>query len=327
MKLSIKIEYWPVKGHFTIARSQLIDVGVLTVMLQDGAFIGRGECRPYPRYGETPASVMAQIENLRPDIESGLSKKALQNALPAGAARNALDCALWDLECKRRKSTIWDLWQTPRPTPQATAFTLSLDSPANMAKAAKTAKDFNLLKLKVEAARMDAQISAVAAARPDCRMIIDANESLSFNDVKTLTAHPCRTQFALIEQPLHDDIIDDSNLSALSGPPICADESLHTLKDLPRLKALGYGAVNIKLDKCGGLTAARTLTAEAKAQGFVIMGGCMLSTSLAVAPMAAFMSNFDIIDLDGGALLERDREFGLKYKNGHVYPPKPELWG
>lgn len=174
---------------------------------------------------------------------------------------------------------------------------------------------------------MSAQIAAVAAERPDCRMIIDANESLNIEDVKELMNHRMQAQFALIEQPLHDDIIGDNDLSALGGPPLCADESLHTLGDLSRLKALGYRAINVKLDKCGGVTAARQLIIAAKEQGFIIMGGCMLSTSLAVAPMAALMEDFDIIDLDGGALLARDRKFGLKYEKGHVYPPSPELWG
>jgi len=327
VKLSIKIEHWPIAGHFTISRSRLTDVCVLTVSLQDGPYIGRGECRPYPRYGETAESVSAQIETLRRDIEAGLTRGKLQNALPAGAARNALDCAFWDLECKRKERSIWEIWGQARPPAKPTAFTLSLDSPDAMAKTAKKASEFQLLKLKVSADKMDKQIKAVAIARPDSRFIIDANEGLTAQDIKRLITHPAREQIALIEQPLHNDIIDDNDLSRLNGPPLCADESLHGIDDLPRLKALGYQAINIKLDKCGGVTAARRLITAAKTQGFILMGGCMLSTSLAVAPMAALMDDFDIIDLDGGALLQRDRPHGLAYKNGHVHPPTTALWG
>jgi L-alanine-DL-glutamate epimerase-like enolase superfamily enzyme len=327
VKLSIKIEYWPIKGHFTIARSRLTDVCVLTVTLQDGPYIGRGECRPYPRYGETADSVKAQIEHIRSDIEAGLSRESLLTSLAAGAARNAVDCALWDLEAKRQDCTIWELWGQTRPLPKPTAFTLSLDSSDKMGKAAQDASAFHMLKLKVDAARMSAQIKAVTSARPDCRLIIDANESLCADDVQRLMRHSSRRQIALIEQPLHNDIVNETDFSGFDGPPLCADESLHRIDDLPRLKALGYKAVNIKLDKCGGVTAARRLIKAAKDQGFLLMGGCMLSTSLAVAPMAALMNDFDIIDLDGGALLQLDRVNGLDYTSGHVAPPRPELWG
>jgi len=196
-----------------------------------------------------------------------------------------------------------------------------------MAKAAKTAADFNLLKLKVSALDMTAQIMAVTSARPDARLIIDANESLNIKNLTELMTHNAKDQIALIEQPLHDEIILEHDLSGLNGPPICADESLHNIDDLPKLKSLGYRAVNIKLDKCGGVTAARQLITAAKEQGFLLMGGCMLSTSLAVAPMAALMEDFDVVDLDGGALLERDRSHGLIYEKGRVYPPQSQLWG
>lgn len=315
------------RGHFTISRSRLTHVAVVTVTLKDQAFVGRGECRPYPRYGETAESVAAQIESIRQDIEAGMSREDLIARLPAGAARNAVDCALWDLACKRRGQSIWQIWQQRRPSPKPTAFTLSLDTPDAMAKAAKDAASFHLLKLKVSAADITDQIRATAKARPDASFIIDANESLNIEDLTVLMTHPAKDQIVLIEQPLHNDIILEHDLSPLNGPPICADESLHNIDDLPKLKALGYGAVNIKLDKCGGVTAARQLIAAAKDQGFLLMGGCMLSTSLAVAPMAALMADFDVVDLDGGALLQRDREDGLAYKNGCVYPPRAALWG
>jgi len=176
------------------------------------------------------------------------------------------------LECKRSGQTIWDIWQQTRPAPKATAFTLSLDNPEAMAKAAKEAAEFSLLKLKVSAAEMSAQIMAVASARPYAQLIIDANESLDVKDLTALMAHSAKDQIALIEQPLHNDIISHNNLSGLHGPPICADESLHNIDDLPKLKALGYSVVNIKLDKCGGVTAARQLRRD-RAHGLIYENG------------------------------------------------------
>ena len=327
MKLSIKTESWPIKGHFTISRSSLTQVAVVTVTISNDSIVGRGECRPYARYNETTESVTTQIETLRAEIESGLSIKDLQRRLPAGAARNAVDCALWDFNCKAQGRSIWDISGASKPSPQPTAFTLSVDTSAAMAKAAISASDFNILKLKVDAVRIFDQIQAVAKARPNTQLIIDANEALSAPQVYALAAHPHAKQIAMIEQPLHDDIIHDHSFHDYDGPPLCADESFHGVDDLSALKALGYKAVNIKLDKCGGFTAALDLISTAKAHHFQIMGGCMLSTSLAVAPMAALMSAFDVIDLDGGALLARDREHALSYKKGRVYPPSPELWG
>lgn len=327
MNLTIKIESWPIRGHFTISRSSLTDVKVVTVEIFNGTAIGRGECRPYARYNETPEIVAAQIEAQRATIESGLSAEKLQRLMPAGAARNALDCALWDLRCKVEKTSIWDLIGTARPSPHPTAFTLSVDTPDAMARAAKKALNFKILKLKVDRKRVARQLQAVAEARPDCRFIVDANEALLSPDVYALAQHKAHTQIAMIEQPIHDKLINEHSFHDYNGPPLCADESIHNVDDLPRLKALGYKAVNIKLDKCGGFSGALKLIKAAKEQGFLLMGGCMLSTSLAVAPMAALMDNFDVIDLDGGALLEKDRKEGLIYENGKVHPPSPQLWG
>ena len=289
MKLTIKIESWPIRGHFTISRTSLTSVDVVSVAISDGQFIGRGECRPYARYDETPQSVAAQIENLRDIVQTGVSREGLIDLLPAGAARNALDCALWDYECKSSAQDIWSLIGCPRPKPQPTAFTLSVDSPEQMTKAAKNASDFMILKLKVDAKRFADQITAVATARPECRLIVDANEALQAKDVLSLARHPYRKHIALIEQPLHDDIVADHSFRDYDGSLLGADESFHGHDDLQRLKELGYGARNIKLDKCGGLTAALAIIKAAKASGFYLMGGCMLSTSLAVAPMAAIM--------------------------------------
>ena len=327
MKLSIKTESWPIKGHFSISRSSLTDVELVLVEILDGQVIGRGECRPYSRYNETAQSVIEQIEHIRREIESGLSVKELQKLLPAGAARNAVDCALWDLRCKTEGRSVWDIIGQVKPAPKDTAFTLSCDTPSAMAKAAVQASMFNILKLKVDAQRITEQIEAVAKVRPKSRFIIDANEDLKAADVYTLAAHVNAPQIALIEQPLHDNIVRNHSFHDYTGPPLCADESFHGIENLEPLKALGYKAVNIKLDKCGGFTAAMHLISEAKKHGFMTMSGCMLSTSLSVAPMAVIMDMFDIIDLDGGALLERDRAYGLKYEKGKVHPPLANLWG
>ena len=327
MKFSIKIESWPIRGHFTISRSSLNSVDVVTVQISDGHVTGRGECRPYSRYNETAESVSAQLDKVRHSVQDGLDHDRLRSMLPAGAALNALDCALWDYQCKSSTRTIWNVLGIPRPKPQATAFTISIDRPEHMATAAKKASDFEILKIKVDDKRFAEQITAVATTRPDCRLIVDANEALQVEDVYALATHPHREHIVLIEQPLHDNIVQDHCFKDYNGPMLCADESFHSLKDLSTLKQLGYRAINIKLDKCGGLTTALDIVNAAKASGFYLMGGCMLSTSLAVAPMAAIMEMFDIIDLDAGALLEKDRDHGLRYNIGQVHPPTPALWG
>lgn len=327
MKLAIKIEHWPIKGHFTISRSSLTSVEVVTVRLGDDHVTGRGECRPYSRYNETAQSVCVQLETLRHSIQDGLSHNQLTSMLPAGAARNALDCALWDYACKSSAQTIWDILDVPQPKPQPTAFTISIDHPDEMARAAKKASDFEILKIKVDEKRFAEQITAVAIARPECRLIVDANEALQVHDVYALAKHPYREHIALIEQPLHDNIVRDHGFQDYDGPILCADESFHGIQDILPLKQLGYGAINIKLDKCGGLSKALDIIQAAKESDFYLMGGCMLSTSLAVAPMATIMDMFDIIDLDSGALLAKDRDNGLTYKMGQLHPPTPALWG
>ena len=327
MKLSINIESWSIRGHFTISRSTLTKVDIVCVEISDGLITGRGECRPYSRYNETPQTVAGQIERLRDVIEMGITHDDLIAILPAGAARNALDCALWDFACKSSDKNIWSLTGITPPKPQATAFTISIDSSDNMAVAAKKASDFDILKIKVDAKRFKNQITAVATARPNCRLIVDANEALKADDVFSLADHPYREHITLIEQPLHDDIVRNHSFATYDGPTLCADESFHGIDDLMTLKQLGYGALNIKLDKCGGLSSALKIIKAAKATGFSLMGGCMLSTSLAVAPMAAIMDLFDIIDLDAGALLSQDRDNGLTYEKGRVHPPQSSLWG
>ena len=306
MKLTIEIENWPIRGHFAISRSKIDHVTLCVVTLSHDGYKGRGECRPYARYNETAESVSVQILSIKDDIENSTPEALSQNInqiLPAGAARNALDCAIWDLRCKIAGQNIWHILGTPMPSPQMTAYTLSADDPELMAQKACEVPDFTHLKLKVDRSRLNEQITAVAKARPDARYIIDANEALKGEDVFALAHHPMADKIVLIEQPIHNDDVDHYDFSSYHGPQLCADESLHTAQDLTRLKSLGYGAVNIKLDKCGGLTEALSLIKQAREMEFELMAGCMVATSLAIAPFAAIMDQFDYIDLDGGCLL------------------------
>ena len=325
--LKIETEIWPVAGAFRISRSSLTEIAVVTVTLTEGSHIGRGECRPYARYNETPESVTAQIENIRHDIVKDLSIKNLQTLLPAGAARNAVDCALWGLKAKQMNQSVSGLIGISKPRPRKTAFTLSIDTPEKMRHAALRASSYPLLKIKIGGYDGLAACLAIMEARPDAELIIDANEALnaeSLNDFQTaLWGKPV----IMIEQPLpqaHDELIANTPKTL---PIYCADESLHTAKDLDRLWRVGYRAVNVKLDKCGGLTAGLELMQAAKAKGFVIMAGCMVGTSLAMAPIMMLESFADYIDLDGPLLLAKDRKKGLRYEGPIIYPPSQELWG
>jgi len=317
---------YPVRGVFRISRSAKTQIDVIEVTVQDGAHFGRGECRPYARYDETPESVRDQIEALGNIVEKNISRDELQNIMPAGAARNAVDCALWDLEAKRQNRRVYEMAGLPKPAPLRTAFTLSLDTPNNMALAAQRARAFNCLKIKVAAKDAIDCAKAVMNARPDAELIIDANEALPPNKLLAFRRAFDGWPVLLIEQPFH---ADSPNLITQPDalPIICADEALHTADDLERLWAQGYRAVNIKLDKCGGLTAGIALMARARKMGFVTMAGCMVGSSLALAPMMMLAQYADVIDLDGPSLLARDCADGLKYEGQIVHPPKPDLWG
>ncbi|WP_017930777.1 dipeptide epimerase [Robiginitomaculum antarcticum] len=320
------VQNYPVKGVFRIARDTKTQIDVVEAHIGRGGLTGRGECRPYARYDETPDSVISQIETIRPQIESGAQRSALQDLLPAGAARNALDCAFWDLEAKAADRPVWTLAGLPPPQPLRTAFTLSLDTPEAMAKAAKSAAQYKVLKIKI--GRKDGLdcAKAIMTARPDAELIVDANEALDPNELSVFRHELRDWPVLLIEQPVRAGYIDAfNNPDAL--PILCADEALHEQSDLARLWAQGYRAVNIKLDKCGGLTAGICLMREAKDMGFVTMAGCMVGSSLAMAPMFLLAQLADIVDLDGPALLSRDINHGLKYKKDLVFPPSPELWG
>ncbi len=322
LTIGASIERWPIAGSFVIARGAKREATVVVAEASDGTVTGRGECVPDARYGETVESVRAAILAL-----GGLSNRAeLQRHMPAGAARNAVDCALWDYEAKlsgRRASALAGL---SAPAPCFTAYTISLADPQTMAaKAAAAAETMPLLKIKLGGERDAERMRAVRHACPGARLIADANEAWTGDMLGGLMAVAAEAGFELIEQPLPAG--GDAMLASVPRVvPVCADESLHARADLPSL-ADRYDAVNIKLDKSGGLTEALALLAEARALGFKIMVGCMVATSLAMAPAVLVAQGADWVDLDGPLLLARDREPALHYDGAMVHPPTPQLWG
>ncbi len=325
-RLELIRQSWPIIGDFRIARGAKTHAHTLTAHLHENGKTGRGECVPYGRYGESIESVTTQIKSVRESIERGLSREMLQNALPAGAARNALDCALWDLEAKLTGVPVWQRAGVPGPKPVNTALTISIAAPKIMAKKAKPSKNFTLLKLKLAGDGQDLErLAAIHAVRGDARLILDANEGLTITRLKNLLPKLARFNVVLIEQPLPTN--EDQALAGLVSPiSLCADESLHTSADLQRLAGL-YDAVNIKLDKTGGLTGAITLVKEARALNLKIMLGCMVGTSLGMAPSLVLGGMADFIDLDGPLLLQTDRQPGLRYEGALVHPPDATLWG
>ena len=323
--LSVRSEGWPIAGAFTISRGSKTEAEVVVAEISDGAFVGRGECTPYPRYGETVAGVAAAIAGLADDIRRGLDRSALQHALPAGAARNALDCAFIDLEAKRANRPAHELLGLAAPRPRLTAYTISLGPPEAMAKAAAAASARPLLKVKLGGARDPERIAAVRNAAPGAELIVDANEGWRAENLSANLAACAAAGVTLIEQPL--PAADDAALAAIARPvPVCADESVHDRATLRTL--LGkYDAVNVKLDKAGGLTEALALAAEARTLGFDLMIGCMIATSLAIAPALLVAEHARVIDLDGPLLLARDRPDGLRYDGSIVHPASRALWG
>lgn len=322
-RLEFRIEKWPILGAFTISRGAKTEAAVIVVEISEGPATGRGECVPYARYGESLESVAQEIERLAPEI-AGMDRAALQRAMHAGAARNAIDCALWDLEAKREATSIAKLAGLAAPSPVATAYTLSLDTPQKMAAAAKESAR-PILKLKVGAAGDLERLRAVRAAAPDAMLIVDANEGWNAKNLRENLEACAKEKVALIEQPLPAD--DDDALRGIDRiVPICADESFHDRTSFAKLDGK-YDAVNIKLDKTGGLTEAILVAQEAEARGMQIMIGCMVSTSLAMAPALLLANRAKFIDLDGPLLLAKDREHGLRYEGSTVFPPTPALWG
>jgi L-Ala-D/L-Glu epimerase len=324
-KLAVRHESWPIAGRFTISRESRTIADVLVAEIEERNVIGRGECVPYGRYGESIGSVKRSIEHLTDAIEGGLGLDDLQAELPAGAARNALDCALWDLEAKLAHRPVWELAGLAPPGPVTTAYTLSLDTVEKMASAARAEAGRPLLKLKLAGPQDLARVHAVRANAPKARLIVDANEGWTAEDYSRLAPDLAGLGVELVEQPLPAN--EDGLLADLAHPvPVCADESCHDRASLARLAGL-YDAVNIKLDKTGGLSEALALRREALAAGYRIMIGCMVGTSLAMAPALILAEGADFVDLDGPLLLARDRWPGLAYDGSRIAPATPALWG
>lgn len=323
--LTATTEKWPLKKPFRISRGVKTDALVVLVRITCGNDVGRGECLPYPRYGESLDSVLAQIESVREALEAGCDRNELQQLLPAGAARNALDCALLDLECKQHGERAWQRLGVKTPQAVTTAYTLSLDEPGNMAMAAGENRHRALLKLKLGPENAAACVSAVRAAAPDARLIVDANEAWSLDEFLAAREIFAGNGVEMVEQPLpagQDDLLQGLSLPFLLG----ADESCHTHADLDYLASI-YQVVNIKLDKSGGITEATRMVVEAKRLGLEIMVGCMLTTSLSMAPAMMITRDARFVDLDGPLLLKYDRDPGLEYVNDQVHPPAATLWG
>jgi len=313
------------RGVFRIARGSYTEITVVVVEIREGHALGRGECRPYPRYGETPENVIASIEALQPALQAGLGREELLAALPPGAARNAIDCALWDLEAQKTGQPVWRLAGLPPPVALTTAYTLSIATPAQLALEAKKEANRPLLKLKLAGEGDLARVEAVRSHAPKSRLIVDANEAWSRDDYLELAPALARLGVELLEQPFSAGA--DLALAELPRPvPVCADESCHAADSLNRLVGL-YDAVNIKLDKTGGLTEALRAKTLAETLGFSVMVGCMVATSLAMAPAFLLAQGVAYVDLDGPLLLERDRQSGLRYEGSRVFPPDEALWG
>lgn len=325
LELEIEIESYPIAGRFVISRGAKTEARVIVVTLRDGRYAGHGECVPYGRYGESIESVVATIETQRTSIEGGLDRMALQTLMPPGAARNAVDCALWDLEAKRSGTRAWRAAGLPRLAPLVTAYTLSVGTPEDMRAAALRAANRPLLKIKLAGAGDAARLAAVREGAPHATLIVDANEAWREENLAENLAICARFDVALAEQPLPAGA--DSLLGRITRPiPVCADESAHDAAGLAALKDR-YDFVNIKLDKTGGLTGALAMARAARDLGFGIMAGCMVGTSLSMAPAALIGQMADYVDLDGPLLLAHDRVPGLVYEGSALTPPEPAVWG
>jgi L-Ala-D/L-Glu epimerase len=320
-----RMESWPIAGSFTISRGAKREaVTVVAEVSQDG-LIGRGECVPYPRYGETPEATLETLRAVADAIAGGLTREALQSAMPPGAARNALDCALIDLAAKRASQRAWTFLGRSEPKACTTAYTISLGTPEAMAEATAKAAHRPLLKIKLGGDGDPARIAAVHRAAPKSELIVDANEAWTAENLEQNLNACAEAGVILVEQPLPAG--QDDLLGRIKRPiAVCADESVHDRKSLDGLRGR-YDAVNIKLDKTGGLTEALAMADAARVLGFDIMVGCMVATSLSMAPATLLTPLARFIDLDGPLLLARDRDHGLRYEGSLVYPPDAALWG
>jgi L-alanine-DL-glutamate epimerase-like enolase superfamily enzyme len=325
LDLAVAVERWPTSGGFAISRGVKHEAAVVVATITDGVHSGRGECVPYARYGESVEGVVAAIEACAERVAGGLSRAGLLEELPPGAARNALDCALWDFEAKSSGRSASALAGLGTLKPVLTALTLSLASPEAMAKKAREASSYPLLKLKLGGDGDAERLAAVRDAAPSARLIADANEAWRPEELERLLDAAALAGVELIEQPLHAS--DDEILQHIERPvPICADESVHDRASLEGIAAR-YDAVNIKLDKTGGLTEALALKRGAEALGFKVMVGCMVATSLSMAPALLLAQGADWVDLDGPLLLARDRIPGLSYRGSALAPAEPGFWG
>ena len=325
LTLAATIERWPIAGSFTISRGAKTEAVVVVASISDGVHTGRGECVPYPRYGETPDGTLAAILSMQGQLQAGLKRFQLQTVMPPNAARNAIDCALIDWEAKSRGLRAWDLLRLSEPQPCITAYTISLGTPHTMAASAAKAAHRALLKIKLGGDGDPERIAAVRVAAPHAELIVDANEAWTPQNLAANIDACAAAGVTLIEQPLpagHDEALAGIRRSV----PICADESVHDRASLAGL-AGRYDAINIKLDKTGGLTEALAMADAAKALGLDIMIGCMVATSLAMAPAMLIAQSARVVDLDGPLLLARDRAHGLRYDGSSVGPPEQELWG
>jgi L-Ala-D/L-Glu epimerase / N-acetyl-D-glutamate racemase len=324
-ELSVRVERWPIRGGFTISRGSKREAVVVVATIREGPHQGRGECVPYARYGESVEGVVQSIEACGPGIAQGLDRADLQALLPAGAARNAVDCALWDLEARRSGQSVAELAGLAALHAVETAFTISLAAPEEMAARARDTASYPLLKLKLGGDGDEERLAAVRQAVPNARLIADANEAWRASNLERLLASARAAGVELIEQPLPAS--DDEALEHIDRiVPLCADESVHDRASLAAI-ARRYDAVNIKLDKTGGLTEALATATEARRLGLKIMVGCMVATSLAMAPALLLAQDADFVDLDGPLLLERDRVPGLAYSSGTIMPAPAALWG
>ena len=325
LKMEIMVERWPIAGAFTISRGSKTEAAVVLCILTDGDYVGRGECVPYARYGESLDSVCGEIEKLRDALLNGATREDLPALIGAGAARNAIDCALWDLEAKRSGKLVADMVGLPPLRDLTTAVTVSFGNAQAMAASAAAFAGRPLIKVKVGGDNDAERIRLVAEAAPASRIIIDANEGWSGDNIVENMLAAAKAGVVLIEQPLPAG--KDEILAEIPHPvPVCADESAHGTDDLHTL--LGrYDSINIKLDKTGGLTEALRMQKRARELGFGIMVGCMVGTSLAMAPATLVAQDADFVDLDGPLILKEDRDPGLVFEGSRVSPPEPELWG
>lgn len=325
MKLTVREDVFPIAGAFTISRGTRTESRVVTVELERDGIRGWAECYPYARYDETVDSVIAQIEAMTPKLADGMDRLALQDAMPPGAARNGLDCAFWDFEAKASGKRVWELAGLPEPGPEITAYTLSLGEPDAMRTKAAENAHRPLLKIKLGGAGDIDRLRAVREGAPNAKIVVDANEGWDAETYARIAPVVLELGVAMVEQPL--PAADDGALAGIDRPLlVCADEACHDRASLPALVGK-YDMINIKLDKTGGLTEALALKAEAEAQGFQVMVGCMIGSSLGMAPATLVAQGCAVVDLDGPLLLAADRDAPLTYDANGVHPPKPDLWG